>query len=222
MRMNQSHLYRLPGLSTVCLAVSILMLPGNSYARPSTCSYSTYKWNVNEKKVVDFERVSHSYYQLEDREIDAVTGCTVCEEDQRILQIGNLPPIKICKSLYPRIQSTLNQLINQEEVILKLVGYRVGMTRGDVDSDGNRTLFSNHSFGIAIDINDEQNGLYENCLVFGPNCNLRKGGEWHPDNHGSLTEQSMIVIELRDIGLKWGGKILGHQKDFMHFSPTGY
>ena len=27
---------------------------------------------------------------------------------------------------------------------------------------------------------------------------------------------------LKDIGFKWGGEILGKQKDFMHFSPSGY
>jgi hypothetical protein len=45
---------------------------------------------------------------------------------------------------------------------------------------------------------------------------------WHPDQAGSLTKESPIVIELKSIGFKWGGEIEGKQKDFMHFLPSGY
>ena len=96
------------------------------------------------------------------------------------------------------------------------------MTKGNIDSLGNRTQFSNHSFGVAIDINEEQNGLYDHCVSFGPACRLRRGGIWKPDQVGSLTPDSPIVEGLKGMGLKWGGQIEGDQKDFMHFSPSGY
>lgn len=96
------------------------------------------------------------------------------------------------------------------------------MTKGDVDALGHRTRFSNHSFGIAIDINEQQNGLYDRCIRFGPACRLRRGGVWNPDQAGSLTRDSPVVKALGQIGLKWGGAIEGRQKDFMHFSPSGY
>ena len=96
------------------------------------------------------------------------------------------------------------------------------MTRGKVDAESNRTQFSNHSFGIALDINDEQNGLYGQCFSFGPQCKLRKGGPWRPDQFASLVEDGDIVQSMKALGFKWGGEIQGRQKDFMHFSPTGY
>jgi len=37
-----------------------------------------------------------------------------------------------------------------------------------------------------------------------------------------LKQDQAIVKELVNSGLKWGGEIKGWQKDFMHFSPTGY
>jgi hypothetical protein len=108
------------------------------------------------------------------------------------------------------------------ERIFSVVGYRVGMTRGNFDALGNRTRFSNHSFGIAIDINEQQNGLYDRCITFGPACRLRRGGNWIPGQEGSLTPESPVVKAMKRIGMKWGGEIEGHQKDFMHFSPSGY
>jgi hypothetical protein len=98
----------------------------------------------------------------------------------------------------------------------------VGKTRGDVDANGVRTEFSNHSFGIALDINPGSNGLYENCIVFNQDCRLIRGGHRDPARAESLHAGSNIVRAIEDIGLKWGGEIDGKQKDFMHFSPTGY
>jgi hypothetical protein len=97
------------------------------------------------------------------------------------------------------------------------------MTRGDADADGNRTLFSNHSFGIALDINEGHNGLYDQCLQFDGNCRLLRGGAWQPGvDPFSLSGDGIIVQALQSLGLSWGGEIAGRQKDFMHFSPTGY
>jgi hypothetical protein len=200
----------------LCLSVGVSANP------PSTCTYSTYKWSVVQKKAVDFRTVSHPYAALASYEIDKETGCTVCREDQRAIKVGDLPEVLVCKKLAGTLETQLNALVVREEPILKLVGYRVGMTRGDIDTEGNRTRFSNHSFGIAIDINDEQNGLYGNCMEFGPKCRLRKGGEWDPNIYGSLTVESEIVAAMKSLGLKWGGEIAGKQKDFMHFSPSGY
>ena len=202
--------------------ITLLFSPFQGWASEKRCSYSTYKWNVSSKSVVDYRHVKHSYGTLADYEVDQQTGCTVCEEDQVEITLYGVAPFKVCKLMAENVRSVLVDLIEQGQPIFKVVGYRVGMTRGDPDEQGNRTGFSNHSFGIAVDINDEQNGLYGNCFEFGPQCRLRKGGEWQPGQPGSLTIDSFVVNQMKDIGFKWGGEIKGRQKDFMHFSPSGY
>jgi len=207
-----------PGLLVLVACLSSFV----TRATEKSCSYTTYQWNIYSKKAVNLKRVKHAYSSLSPTEIDSLTGCTVCEEDQRLIKIGTLPPFNVCKILASDIRYHLTKLLKAGEPIYKVVGYRVGMTRGDTDNRGNRIQFSNHSFGIAIDINGEQNGLYDHCMVFGPDCKLRKGGEWDPRNKASLTKNSPVVLGMKSLGLKWGGEIKGHQKDFMHFSPSGY
>lgn len=195
---------------------------GSLQAGPSTCSYTTYQWNVNQRAAVNPRRVQHPYSSVTGIERDAATGCTVCEEDQRWVALPGIEPFRACHRIADKLESVLLALLQQGEDIRKVAGYRVGMTRGDVDVDGNRTRFSNHSFGIAVDINDQQNGLYDQCLVYGPQCRLIKGGPWAPDQPGSLAAGSAVVKAMRSMGMQWGGQIQGKQKDFMHFSPSGY
>ena len=187
-----------------------------------TCSYTTYKWNVQRKEAVERKRVIHSYAAMQPHEIDELTGCTVCEEDQVTITIEPVPPFKVCYALAPVVREALVELVASGEKIYEVVGYRVGMTRGDVDTEGNRTRYSNHSFGAALDINPDRNGLYEKCVQFGPDCRLIRGGVWEPGKEGTLTADSATVHAMKRIGLHWGGEIQGLQKDFMHFSITGY
>lgn len=202
--------------------IFILLIPRPVLAEAAYCSYSTYKWNVYQRQAVAVETVKKPYSEIGANEIDAGSGCTVCEEDQLEIALPGLTPFKLCKKIAAQFEQTLLELLNQNAPINKIVGYRVGMTRGDVDRQGNRTQFSNHSFGLALDINPQLNGLYENCIQFGPQCRLRKGGHWNPVQPGSLIADGLIVIALKKLGLRWGGEIEGKQKDFMHFSPTGY
>lgn len=188
-----------------------------------TCSYSTYRWNTNTKQAEERQTVSKPYHDLSSEERDASTGCSVCEEDQRWIQVGQLEPVRMCRVLAERVERILNQVLARGFQINQLVAYRVGMTRGDVDKDGKRTRFSNHSFGVAIDINADSNGLYQNCMEYNENCTLRRGGEWRPgQNPDSITAGGELVTKMKSAGFKWGGEIGGRQKDFMHFSPSGY
>lgn len=206
------------------ILLTLLLVPFliSNTAAKNTCSYTTYKWNVDLKKAVEFKSISHSYSSIERHEIDPKTGCTVCEEDQELIEIADIPAFKVCSALAPKISKVLNDSYHNGFPFKKVVGYRVGMTRGEVDENGNRTQFSNHSFGIAIDINEDQNGLYDQCIEFSDQCRLRKGGIWNPEIEGTLTINGQIVNQMKDIGFKWGGEIKGRQKDFMHFSLTGY
>lgn len=206
------------------LSVSLIFFSMSVNADPTskTCHYSTYKWNVHSRKAIEAKRISKLRSELLPNEIDAASGCTLCEEDQETIRLSGLNEFKICKIFAPKIRKVLIDLIEQKQPIRDVVGYRVGMTRGSIDSWGNRTEFSNHSFGIALDLNTSRNGLYDNCNEWSSTCRLIKGGAWNPDNPESWTQDSLTVKLFRRYGFHWGGDIKGQQKDFMHFSPTGY
>lgn len=166
--------------------------------------------------------MQHPYLDLAPAETDPVTGCTVCSEDQVEVVVPPLPSVSVCYKFAPRVRAALGRLARNGAIINALSGYRVIRSRGPVDGEGNRSRFSNHSFGTAIDVNPEQNGLYDHCILFGPECRLLRGGAWMPGAPGALTLDSDIVRTFTTAGFKWGGEIAGKQKDFMHFSPTGY
>jgi len=205
----------------IILALCCVLMLTPAWAR--MCTYSTWTWNVKLKKAVDYRTVRKPYRQLTANEMDKLSGCSVCREDQVKISLPTLKPFLVCQKMAGKVQSTLLNLLKQAQPINEVIGYRVGLTRGDVDADGNRTKFSNHSFGVALDINPKHNGLYTQCYRFGPACRLSRGGPWRPaQDPFSLSVTAPIVVQLKGIGLKWGGEIKGRQKDFMHFSLTGY
>lgn len=203
------------------LCLSLLF--DSAVSAEKSCNYQTYRWNTVTRQAVDIKSVSKPYSQLGEHEVDRQTGCSVCEEDQRVISIDGLPQFRMCRNVSGDIFRLLNKVVANGFTIKHLKGYRVGMTRGELDQQGRRTRFSNHSYGIAIDINSESNGLYENCLEFGEGCVLRRGGEWRPGvNPLSIEEDSLLVRLMQQNGFLWGGKIAGRQKDYMHFSISGY
>ena len=210
------------------LAVPIAVLPARfvagatERATPDVCSYEMKVWNVNEGKSTRTVAVNHAYADLSASERDDAIGCTVCSEDQETISIPPLQPFEVCYRVAPQVRAALSGLVQRGDAPHTVVGYHVIKSRGPLDGDGNRTGFSNHSFGAAIDIDPEQNGLYDNCVTFGLQCRLLRGGEWHPGKPGSLEKNSAVVRSFAAAGFKWGGEIAGKQKDFMHFSPTGY
>ncbi len=207
----------------IIFAVFLSGFSAQTIAAPETCSYDTYQWSTVEKRALNRQRVSHPYSEKSAAEIDADTGCSVCLEDQRTITLPGVKPFKVCRVMAPVIESALMDLIEAGEPIKSIVGYRVGQTRGDVDENGLRTEFSNHSFGVAIDINSQHNGLYDRCIKFGPQCRLIRGGAWQPHaDEASLHPEGAVVSRFKREGFLWGGEIRGRQKDFMHFSPSGY
>jgi hypothetical protein len=203
-------------------AVCVLATAPVAMADEPQCTYDTFRWNPATRTAVARETVRHAYRELKPEERDALTGCTVCSEDQAWIRVPPLAPFRLCKYLAPPVRDTLARLVAEGAPIEEVIGYRVGRTRGDTDASGNRTGFSNHSFGIALDINPKRNGLYHDCPAFGPSCRLVRGGPWRPGTAGTLAADGAIVREFKRLGLRWGGEIAGQQKDFMHFSPSGY
>ncbi len=189
---------------------------------PRSCTYEVYNWNIYKKRAVNIESVKHPYSELTAEEKDPETGCTVCLEDQKLLKVGNIEPFYICGKIADKVQASLERLLTEGEPVLEVTAYRPGRTKNPLDKKGNRTGFSNHAYGSAVDINRSKNGLYDRCSKFGPACRLIQGGVWKPGAKGALSKDSPIVRGMREAGFKWGGEIEGVQKDFMHFSPSGY
>jgi D-alanyl-D-alanine carboxypeptidase len=201
--------------------VTLVMVSNAGMAQ--SCHYRDWRWNVAQKRVVQPLAVAKDYSELSPEERDKQSGCSVCAEDQQAIKLDGLPVFSVCKKYAAVVHDVLEKLIWQGEKIYSVIGYRVGRTRGDLDAQGNRSGFSNHSYGVAIDINTEHNGLYGNCVRFGPQCQLLRAGPWRPGGDPySLQQNGSIVKTLKQAGFKWGGEIEGQQKDFMHFSLTGY
>jgi hypothetical protein len=179
-------------------------------------------WNVNQRSSVLVKKVKHPYDDLTSAETDHETGCTVCSEDQVLVDVPPLQPFSVCHRLASRVRTAVQEVFRSGTPLHTVIGYRVIKSRGTVDAQGNRTEFSNHSYGTAIDINPDQNGLYDNCITFGPQCRLLRGGEWVPAASGTLVGEGDVVLAFKKAGFRWGGEIAGKQKDFMHFSLTGY
>ena len=209
--------------SKLCWMILFTLVMASTESVAQTCHYQDWRWNVAQQRAVQQTVVSKDASMLLSDELDVQSGCSVCAEDQQAIKLDGLPEFSVCRKYAQLVQDTLNSLIRQGEKINSVVGYRVGRTRGDLDAQGNRSGFSNHSFGIAIDINTEHNGLYGNCVQVGPQCKLLRAGPWRPgDDPYSLQQEGLIVKTFKQAGFKWGGEIEGQQKDFMHFSLTGY
>jgi len=204
------------------LVLVLFAHPPLSAQDDKTCTYTAFSWHADSARTRAHPRVVRSYSSLADSEIHAATGCSICEEDQVEVSVPPLATFRMCRMLAGPVREALEKLIEAGEPVFEVVGYRVGKTRGRLDSLGYRTGYSSHAYGIAIDVNPDQNGFYHNCIEFGPGCKLMQGGAWLPGRPGTLTAGSPIVRELKEAGLLWGGEIAGRQKDFMHFSPTGY
>lgn len=211
---------------------------GTKREAPKTCTYSTYSWHVKKRRAVRHKRVEKPYGEVTDAERDPMgSECTVCKEDQIEVKVKGIPSVTVCWVFETKVRKALKQIrVGKEFRIEQIEGYRVGKTRGPV-ARGVRTVFSNHSYGTAIDINRNDNGLYNPCkvsaetLVSDPKrikrCRRRVGGRWDPDKNPKTTitmaEKSpgFHVYKAFNSFWSWGGELEGRLKDFMHFSLDG-
>ncbi|NUN12195.1 MAG: M15 family metallopeptidase [Myxococcales bacterium] len=211
--------------------------PPARHETPTICTYHTSVWDVHRNRVIPAQGVTKPYSELTAEERDpAEPRCTLCEQDQvevdlATVGINGLQPVKICWVYAERLLAAFNQIQSSGEFeFLSVRGYRPGRTRGPV-VDGKRTRFSNHSFGTAVDINAEHNGLYVRCDVQVSTrspidgCKLKHGGTWDPVGRLSTTivPDGVVVRAISEhLGWQWGGTLPGTMKDFMHFSITGH
>ncbi len=74
---------------------------------------------------------------------------------------------------------------------------------------------SHHSYGVAIDINPNENYMIKNGQII-------SGSFWRPgQNEFSITSGGPVVSAFARRGWSWGGN-WNSSKDYMHFSLTGH
>jgi hypothetical protein len=189
---------------------------------PRECHYSYTIWNARARRSMGRRAVSKPYAELSPEERGPL-GCTPCEEDQVEVRLSGGLTFRACRAVAARVRAALEASLADGQRLVSVVGYRPQVSKGATDERGNRTQLSNHSFGVAFDLNEGANGLYNACPRWSPGCALAKGGPYRPGADVlSLTEESPAVRRMKEAGFDWGGLLPGRQKDFMHFSPNGY
>lgn len=199
----------------------VLLLARPGITAEERCRYEVTVWSAVERRTTRTIRVDKPRSALGADEIGPL-GCTPCREDQVEVPLTNGRSVTLCRAIAADVARALEGALAEGAVIETILGYRPSMSRGHADENGERTLLSNHAFGVALDVNEAWNGLYQDCPTWGESCLLMKGGAWQPADPRGLRRRSPLVVALGEAGLKWGGAIEGTQKDFMHFSPTGY
>jgi len=98
--------------------------------------------------------------------------------------------------------------------------YTVGFNcRPVLTAHGPGTTFSQHAYGLAIDINPIENP-YVAADGFVKNNHARPYKDRSLDQQGMIRRDDVAVQAFAAIGWKWGG-YWSSAKDYMHFSLTG-
>jgi len=192
-----------------------------AFGEDKICTYETWDWDSRSRKAINHQKIRKSWKSLSTEERGVTPGCSICAEDQMEVRAPGLPPFTLCKKIALRVRDVLSQAKQNGFPIHSITGYRVGKSKGPLDPSGVRTQFSNHSYGTALDINAELNGLYDDCIQFYPGCRLIRGGPYQSQRAGAIRSDLPLTQNLKKVGLRWGGELYGKQKDFMHFSLNG-
>ena len=197
----------------------LLLLLATAQAEPR-CTYAATVYNAVARQTSRTIAVDKARSAVTAEEIGPL-GCTPCEEDQARVPLTAGLQVQLCKQALPSALPALARAVEAGARIETITGYRPSYSRGQPNAHGDRTQLSSHAFGIAIDLNEAHNGLYEACPTWGPSCLLRKGGPWVPGSPLSLGPDHPLVRALEAAGWSWAGRLAGDQKDFMHFSLGG-
>lgn len=82
-------------------------------------------------------------------------------------------------------------------------------------NNGGKGSLSHHSYGVAIDINVNENYSHRGNTIYA-------GSFWNPSiSEYSIPRDGVLVKAFEAKGWKWGGNWSGNYQDYMHFSFTG-
>lgn len=83
---------------------------------------------------------------------------------------------------------------------------------------GTTTSWSNHAYGLAVDLNPVENPYVGCGQSRDPKAQRYRDRSRH--RRGMVTRH--VVAAFASIGWGWGGSWSGNTKDYMHFSTTGH
>lgn len=119
--------------------------------------------------------------------------------------------IYIHKSLASVVQQVFQQAQDNGFKIYSAGGF----SYREMNNGGSGSL-SHHSYGVAIDINVNENYSHRGSKVYA-------GSFWDPSkSEFSIPRDGVLVKAFEAIGWKWGGNWSGNYQDYMHFSYTGH
>lgn len=114
--------------------------------------------------------------------------------------------ITVHKDVAASLQKAVNELTASGFPIYDIAGFNYRNVRG-----GNS--LSQHAYGLAIDINPNENAMVKNGKVVA-------GSLWNPNSNEYSISQEQANIFIKN-GWDWGGN-WNSSKDYMHFSVTGW
>lgn len=115
--------------------------------------------------------------------------------------------ITVHKMVAESVQAAMHELAQSGFIVKGVGSYN---WRDMVGASGKRSM---HSYGLAIDINAEDNPFIKNGKVL-------YGTTWSPSTNPYAFSQDKADILIKE-GWYWGGNWKS-SKDYMHFSVTGY
>ena len=119
--------------------------------------------------------------------------------------------LSIHKSLTADVQRVFQEAQDKGFKIYSAGGYSFRKM-----NNGGSGSLSHHSYGVAIDINVNENYSHRGSTVYA-------GSFWNPaKSEFSIPRDGVLVRAFAAIGWSWGGNWSGNYQDYMHFSYTGH
>lgn len=118
--------------------------------------------------------------------------------------------ISVHRSLASDVQDVFQKVQDAGFKIYEASGYSYRQM-----NNGGSGKLSHHSYGVAIDINVNENYSHRGSVIYA-------GSFWNPSqSEFSIPTNGALVRAFEAKGWKWGGKWSGNYQDYMHFSYTG-